>query len=84
MGFYQLKQDANGIVLVFNAAGYQVIKLEGGFAEKIIITYLNMNQHEYRADDYMAGVIDGIMHCHMLKPDAFQTLPEVPPIPPSL
>lgn len=81
---YQFKRDADDIVLVFNAAGEQVIKLEGGFSEVILMTYQNLSQQEHRGDDYMAGVIAGIMHCHILRPDAFSPLPPVPPIGPSV
>lgn len=84
MGLYQLQQDADGIVLVFNAGGHQVIKLEGGASELILMTYANLDQHDNRGDDYMAGVIQGILHCHLLRPDAFSPLPEVPPIGPSV
>lgn len=80
---YRLKQDADGIVIVYNFAGQQVIKLEGGYGEVIVMTYMNMSQYEHRGDDYMAGVIAGIMHCHMLRPDAFSPLPEIPPQPPT-
>lgn len=76
MPLYYLKQDADGIVLVFNAAGQQVIKLEGGYGEVIVMSYLNICRiDQARGDDYMAGVIAGIMHCHMLRPDAFSPLP---------
>lgn len=84
MVLYQLRQDADGVVLVYNAAGEQVIKLEGGFSEVIVMTFQNLIQYDYRGDDYMAGVIAGILHCHMLRPDAFSPLPNVPPIGPSL
>lgn len=83
MGLYQLRQDADGVVLVYNFVGEQVIKLEGGTAGVIVLTYQNLSQYEHRGDDYMAGVIQGIMHCHLLRPDAFSPLPSVPSIGPS-
>ena len=84
MGLYQLKRDADGIVLVFNAAGYQMFKLEGRFSDVILMTYANMcSKSQTRGDDYLAGVMAGIMHMQMLRPDAFAPLPEIPPIPPA-
>lgn len=82
ISIYQLKRDADNSIIVYQV-GNQVIKLEGGFADVIVMTYQNMSTlGEHRGDDYMAGVIAGIMHCHMLRPDAFRPLPEVPPIDP--
>lgn len=82
MSIYQLRQDADGIVLVYQA-GNQVIKLEGGSSELIVMTFLNMQGYgEQRADDYMAGVVAGIIHMNLLRPDAFGFLPSVPPLPP--
>lgn len=82
MSLYQLRRDADGIVIVYNFAGHQVIKLEGGAAELIVMTYQNMSQYENRGDDYMAGVIAGCTHCSLLRPDVFNPLPEIPPIDP--
>ena len=76
---YELRLDADGIYLVY-LNGHQVIKLEAGFAEVIVMTFENLKQFEHRADDYMAGVCAGIMHCHLLRPDCFSNLPEVPPL----
>jgi hypothetical protein len=88
---YQLKPDGDNCVIVYNAAGDQVIKLEGGFSDVIIMTFANLSQQKDddgdnlgRGNDYMAGVIAGIMHMSMLAPVVFPPLPEVPPIPPSV
>ena len=85
MGMYQLRRDADNVILVYNFMGEQVIKLEGGSAELIVMSYLNMcTLGEHRGDDYMAGVIQGIIHCMMLAPQAFSPLPPIPPIDPSV
>lgn len=77
---YQLKGDADGSVIVY-LHGNQVIKLEGGNSPVIVMTYQNMSQYKHRGDDYMAGVIAGIMHCHLIcPPGTFSHLPEVPPL----
>ena len=82
MSLYTLKPDADGSIIVYNFAGHQTIKLEGGSTELIALTYQNLSQYEHRGDDYMAGVIAGITHCNLIAPEAFSPLPEVPPIDP--
>lgn len=76
---YQLKRDGDNCVIVYNFAGEQVLKLEGGYEPLITMTYLNMSQYEHRGDDYMSGVIQGCIHMMMLAPDAFSCLPPIPP-----
>ena len=83
MSHYQIKPDGDQSFVIYNAAGYQVAKLEAGFTLNIILTYQNLSQYNHRGDDYMAGVVDGMMHMQMLRPDCFSTLPEVPPIGPA-
>lgn len=80
---YRLKQDGDYSVQVYNFAGAPVVRLEGGFSEVIIMTFQNMSKiGETRGDDYMAGVVAGIMHMQMLRPDAFAVCPPVPDIGP--
>lgn len=80
---YRLKQDGDRSVQVYNFAGEPVVRLEGGFSEVIIMSFQNMDGiSEIRGGDYMAGVIAGMMHMQMLRPDAFSVCPPVPGIGP--
>lgn len=73
---YRIKQDADRSYIVYIFDGQPVVMLEGGYAEVIVMTFMNMGQHDIpgggnRGDDYMAGVVAGIMHMQMLRPDCF-------------
>ena len=75
---YRVKQDADNSYIVYIYDGQPVIRLEGGTTELILLTFQNMSQYEHRGDDYMAGVIQGIMHCHMIAPQAFTATKHTP------
>lgn len=62
----ELNSDPERRIRVLFHDGQTVVELRGGNAAVIALTFENLKTHdEMRADDYMAGVVAGIIHTVM-------------------
>jgi hypothetical protein len=62
----EVSEESTGSYAVY-LAGNQVALLAGGYAFAIVMKYYFMaTTDQQRADDFMAGVIDGLLHASMI------------------
>lgn len=63
----QISETSRGTYKVFTCGGNELLTLKDGYSVAIIMKYfMMMNQDPRRADDFMAGVIDGMIHKDMV------------------
>lgn len=63
---YSIQPDfaAKEPTIIIQQGGYFCYQLKGGQAQAITITHANLlRQDAQRADDYLFGVMSGLLHC---------------------